>query len=81
MNHPFEWWMMYGGLMFIYFIRNALSGGDIDSGEWRAYNKLKIHGYKNLSINSKESFVNNKIGKYPICQMHIIKEWSALFKG
>ena len=44
--------------------RNALPGSDIHSDEWRAYNKLKIHGYKHFTVNHKENFVNPKTGKH-----------------
>ena len=44
--------------------RNALEGSDIHSDEWRAYNKLKLHGYVHYTVNHKKNFVNPDTGKH-----------------
>ncbi len=44
--------------------RNATVGSDIHSDEWRAYSKLKTHGFNHYTVNHKENFVNPKTGKH-----------------
>ena len=34
------------------------------SDEWRAYGKLKQHGFSHFTVNHLENFVNPKTGKH-----------------
>ena len=44
--------------------RHIECGTEIHSDEWKAYKKIKHHGYSHYTVNHKENFVNPKTGKH-----------------